>query len=310
MQFGFRPKSPTTDALLHITIKLSEILEQKKVAIGVAFDFAKAFDGVSHSVLLKKLHKAHVHGSVLEWFESYLTDREQIVIINKAKSKAVKVASGVSQGSILDPLLFLIFINDLSQGFPPTITASLVADDVFGLIPLDNFSDFIEVQNFLNVTADWCVKNGISFNIKKRFFMPFSNNKLPTQYPPLYLSGEPLLLDSNIKLLGVHLSHDLTWKFHIDNIAKRCRQMLDAMNRTFRCAPTFIRLHIYKTCILPVLAYSCIVFDNDFKTHLSPLTSVHKLAARMITNNFFANSSDLIQQLKLPDLEKRRKYFR
>ena len=128
LQFGFREKHCTDHALINLTEKIKTTIDNKKVGCGVFIDLKKAFDTVNHSILLKKLEHYGVRGVVLNWFCSYLKDRKQYVSVNGHTSKELKVTCGVPQGSVLRPLLFLVYINDLPT-VSKILTFYLFADD-------------------------------------------------------------------------------------------------------------------------------------------------------------------------------------
>ncbi len=165
-QFGFQKKLSTEDNLLHLQNFVSTSLNEDKYCIGIFLDLKKAFDVVSHSILLKKLDKMGIKNMSLKWFQSYLTDRQQIVDIDGNFSLSASINISVLQGSILGPLLFLCFINDLPNS--TKLFLLLFADDTCALASNSNLNDLIKLCNTeLQKIAAWLMANKLAVNVNK-----------------------------------------------------------------------------------------------------------------------------------------------
>ena len=136
-QFGFRKQHSTNHAIITLVDKISTALDRGNVVIGCFLDLKKAFDTVNHTILISKLYKYGIRGNLLQWFKSYLENRKQFVQIHTSKSNTETVTCGVPQGSILGPLLFILYINDLSN----------VTDALFPILFADDTSVYIEAEN-------------------------------------------------------------------------------------------------------------------------------------------------------------------
>ena len=170
-QYGFRRKYSTYMALLTLMDKLVNALEKKEIVVGIFLDFSKAFDTVDHDILLQKLYHYGIQGCAYSWFESYLTHRTQFVTYNGSKSKKLQIKCGVPQGSILEPLLFLIYINDLHTVCKHSLSI-LFADDTNLFLSGKNLDDMQTLLNEELTEIDlWLKANKLSLNIKKTHYM-------------------------------------------------------------------------------------------------------------------------------------------
>ena len=214
-QYGFRKHHSTALALIHLYDKLSSAIDNKKFTIRVFIDLSKAFDTVNHEILLAKLHHYGVRGTSLKWFESYLSDREQFVNYNGYSSSHKKVKCEVPQGSILGPLLFLIYINNLSSA-SKALDFILFADDTnifFSHSNLESLS--LIVNSELNRLTDWFRANKLSVNIKKSNFVIFRpRQKRQTLDIKVYLSSQEIHQVNETVFLDVVLDEHLTWLSH------------------------------------------------------------------------------------------------
>ena len=181
-QYGFCNNTPTETPILDLAHEITSNMENKLLLIGVFIDLSKAFDSLDSSIILSKLHHYGVRGSALNWFASYLKDRFWFVQLNDIKSKSLPMFGGVPQGSILGPVLFNIFINDVvfSSNMAKFI---LYADDTTILFKHSNINDFISNSNKeLNVIYKWFLANNLRLNIKKTCFIIFGPKILTNQF--------------------------------------------------------------------------------------------------------------------------------
>ena len=222
LQFGFRKDHSTCSALMILIDKLTSELEKGNFVLGVFLDYSKAFDCINHTILLQKLHYYGIRGLALEWFKSYLSDRKQFVYFNNTKSNFRDVTCGVPQGSILGPILFLIYINDIAN-ISNVLFPILFADDSNVFLAGKNPNEMIDLMNKeLNKLVEWLQANKLSLNVKKTHFMFFCPPK-----ESLYFSNTLSILGENIdqvhktKFLGVMLDSKLSWQAHIQYISKK-----------------------------------------------------------------------------------------
>ena len=201
--------------------KLIKSLDNGDCVIGVFLDFSKAFDTVDHAILLQKLEFYGIRGSALSWFQSYLKNRKQFVSYNGATSGLKLVKCGVPRGSILGPLLFLIYINDLSNVCPCT-NPILFADDTNLFINGKDIFVFHDVLNkeLANI-SEWLNVNKLSLSINKTQFMVFSRRKITPPKIDIEIDNQSVMETDLSKFLGVYIDKKLTWKTHISYIAGR-----------------------------------------------------------------------------------------
>jgi hypothetical protein len=231
LQYGFRPKHSTNHALIKITEKIRDALDHGKIAGGVFVDFQKAFDTVNHSILIKKLNHYGIRGEVGKWFASYLSNRKQFVSILGFESNHQSIKHGVPQGSVLGPLLFLIYINDLNRSIKHSFTFHF-ADDTHLLAIADrkpNVHPVHSLQAKLNKDLKglycWLLANKISLNAAKTELIIFrkpSQKYIPT--PNIKINGKRIVPVSNINYLGVVLNEFLDGSAH-------CFQLLSKLQR-------------------------------------------------------------------------------
>ena len=217
-QFGFRKHHSTYMALMLLMDKIT-ISKDGEIVVGVFLDYSKAFDTVNHHILLQKLEFYGIRGIALKWFESYLSNRSQFVTYNGVKSSMKSVICGVPQGSILGPLLFLIYINDL-YNVCETMMPLLFADDT-NLFNSGKDCKQIqaEIENDLMRISEWLKINKLSLNIKKTQFMIFTTKNSSRHDIDLNIEGHKIEQTFKSKFLGVIIDSQLTWKYHINYIS-------------------------------------------------------------------------------------------
>ena len=194
-------------------------LERKKIAALLFLDYSKAFDMVSSEILLRKLEHYGIRGLCLSWFESYLTNRSQYVSVNNCNSTSLSLKYGVPQGSILGPVLFIIYINDLPQ-ISKLAKYVFFADDANLIISADTYSELeVIVNDILNLVQTWATNNGLKLNTDKTKYMIFTNKV--REDIDVRLNGIRLNHSDHEKFLGVIIDSKLNWTHHLKNLATK-----------------------------------------------------------------------------------------
>lgn len=307
-QHGFRKSLSCETQLITFTNDLLSILDRGSQVDCVFLDFCKAFDKVSHKLLLFKLSHLHVDPNILSWIECFLTNRSQFVYTNDANSSLSPVTSGVPQGSVLGPLLFLIYINDLPTCVSSSI--SLFADDCVIYREVTNESDSLLLQNDLCAVSQWCELWQMSLNINKCKSMRVSRRH--TVLPPLSICNTQLQSVTCYKYLGVHITYNMSWKTHIDHIIANANSMLGFLKRNFTLAPVSLKLLLYNSLVRSKLEYAAAIWDPGHSTLITNLEAMQNRGARFILSNYHrtASVSSMKLSLSLPSLSLRRKISR
>ena len=315
MQFGFRRDRSTIIPLLTATHQWHLSLEKHHKVACVFFDFAKAFESVPHQALLNKLHQLNIPPVLFRWLSNYLSDRFQRVVLNGTCSSWLPVTSGVPQGSILGPLLFLLYVNDIPNlPFSKDSHLMMYADDLLLFKPISCQQDLSTFQCDVNLISQWTLQNHLSLNCNKTKYMLISRSRPGScSYfnSPIYVYNNQIERIHQYKYLGVWISDDLTWSKHIESVCNRSRRLLGYIFRTFspHCSPDSI-LHIYKTQVLPILDYACTVWDPHHKKDQLLLEKVQLFAAKVATKSWSQEQASLLTSLNLPSLMNRRSYLK
>ena len=231
-QFGFRESHSINHALVSMTDTIKNSLDNRKFGCGIFLDLQKAFDTVNHSIFLMKLENYGIRGPALEWFKSYLSDREQYVTVNGSSSNCLNVTYGVPQGSVLGPLLFLIFINDLPNS-TSVLSFYLFADDTNIYFEAENLDKLQRiVNNELKKVKQWHDVNKLSLNIDKTNFIIFKSpqhSSLGTVN--IKIGNQPVKQSRYVKFLGVLLDENLSWKYHLSELSKKLARTCGMFSR-------------------------------------------------------------------------------
>ena len=311
-QSGFTPGDSTINQLIHINDRLLKSLDNFDDAIGCFLDLTRAFDTVWHKGLLYKLEKYgirdHANGSkTLSWFTSYLHERGHRVTIDGKQSNIRYINSAVPQGSVLGPLLFLIYINDITDGIESDIF--LFADDTsIFRSGNDNKQLANGINSDLNKITLWARKWKITINPTKTVAMLFSKKPRPVTDFQIRLGNDIIQLSDHHKHLGLWLTSNLNWKKHINEVATKARKRLGCISKhKYRMSRRGLEL-CYLTFIRPVLEYGNVLYDSATNEDLEVLSKIEVEAMRVITGaRKRCNLQALSNEFKWPDLEERRK---
>ena len=259
-QSGFRPGYSTQDVLLHVTDTWRKAIDNREYVGAVFLDISKAFDCVNHSVLLDKLRKYFLDNAAIGWFESYFSSRRQQVKLNDEMSDWRHIDNGVPQGSVLGPLLFAIYINDL----PDVILSSYIdiyADDVVVYRSSQSITDLsYHLQNDLDRIHIWLSANQLSLNFLKSVCMLIgSPQKVRGIDWNVIIDQRKLSRVSSVKYLGMHINESLNWTEHFNNILRKSQSKFFAIRR-LQPIPHHVTYLLYRAFILPILDYCDVVY--------------------------------------------------
>lgn len=309
-QHGFRRgRSCLSELLVHFDEILEGLTNSSNVDV-IYLDFAKAFDKVDFKVLLKKLHKIGVRGKLLKWIESFLTNRTLYVVVNGVMSLPCFVLSGVAQGSVLGPLLFLIMMIDIDSTITDVSIKSF-ADDTRVLKSVSGPSDTAIMEESLNLIYQWAADNNLSFNDSKFEFIQYGCNKdlqLSTDYKSS--AGVQIEKKEGVSDLGVYMSQDASFKSHIDNICASAQRTVSWICRTFRSRSALSMLTTWKSLVRPKLEYCSQLWSPSAKSDIQKLELVQRDFVRKIKVNSHLNYWETLKHLHLYSLERRRERYR
>ena len=301
-QHGFVPRRSCCTQLLHAlndwTLSLDECLSTDVVY----FDFSKAFDSVPHTRLLLKLQAYGINGQLLSWFKSFLTGRRQCVKINGVLSSWVQVSSGVPQGSILGPLLFSLYVNEL----PSLVSSQLLmfADDIKLYRTIRSSEDCLVLQNDINILLDWSKRWLLSFNILKCKVLHIGNAPYTGNYT---IAGIQLELLDNIRDLGIQIDSKLKFHIHTDMVVKKAYRILGLICKSFECKDSDVMVKLYKTLVRPIVEYNNVIWGPSYTLDNQKLERMQRKATRMIPSINHLSYYDRLRHLNIPSLQHRRR---
>ena len=308
-QHGFRSKRSCETQLLTLSHELLNNLHSGVQTDMIILDFSKAFDKVPHKKLLRKLDNYGIRGNTWNWVSAFLSNRMQQVALDGEVSSQLPVVSGVPQGSVLGPLLFLIFINDL----PASVTSKtrLFADDCILYRPILKQEDTVTLQNDLNNLAEWEKMWGMQFHPEKCNSLTVTRSQ--STYKTSYiLKGHTLESVETAKYLGVTISHDMNWDKHIHNITAKANKILGFLRRNLQIKNEDTKSLAYKSMVRSNLEYCASVWSPHTEKLKGKIEQVQRRAARYVTNNYRNTSSvtAMLNHLQWPTLENRRNISR
>ena len=299
-QFGFRRGHSTEHAILSIVDKIQRAIDDKEFSCGIFLDFGKAFDTINHDILLEKLELYGIRGIARTWFISYLANRQQTVSVNNVTSTPVNISCGVPQGSVLGPILFLLYINDFHSC--SDFFDFLFADDTNLFSKHKSLSSLEALINveLINVNS-WLCANKLSLNVDKSSFVVFHppQRKIIPSFN-LTINGIHLKRDFCIKYLGVLIDSNLSWKSQVDSIVKKIKRSIGILSKLRYYVNITILINLYYSLIYPFLTYGILSWGNAYTTTLQPLYILQKKAMRIITfSNFDQHSTPLFRLLNI-----------
>ena len=284
-QFGFRTKYSTEMALILLTDRISSALEKGEFVLGIFLDFSKAFDTVNHEILLKKLNHYGVRGIANDWVSSYLDSRPQFVVYDSVKSANKYIDCGVPQGSILGPLLFLLYINDLAK-ISNSLFFLMYADDTNVFISGKNLKELeTQINKDLISLTEWLNTNKLSLNINKTHYMIFNPPRIkPNCRLHIHINNVEIHSVEQTKFLGVIIDCHLSWKPHIQYIKTKVCKSIGIITKARKYLDSKSLQCLYYAFLYPYFVYAITVWGGTNITSLSPLIKVQKWALRAISN--------------------------
>ena len=285
IQHGFRQKRSCETQLLTTVSEFTECLNNRSQIDSILLDFSKAFDKVDHKGLILKLEAYGIRQKPLNWIRSFLLNRTQKVIIDGTESDTSNVLSGVPQGTVLGPILFLIYINDICSNLNPGTKLRLFADDSFLYREIKSNQDNKLLQEDLNTLQRWEMKWKMEFHPDKCQVLRITNKRKPI--PASYTIHNKTLNETNqAKYLGVIIDSKLQWNYQNKYICKKTNNVLGFLRRNTSSLPKTVKENCYKTLVKPVIEYGCSVWDPHTKDQISNLDKIQKSAARYVLNDY------------------------
>ena len=312
-QHGFLKHHSCESQLINTSEELMRHLDQVtggQIDI-LVLDFSKAFDLVSHKKLLTKLDHYGVRGKTLNWLNGWISNRTQKVVIDGEFSPSIPVTSGVPQGTVLGPLMFLLYINDIGELIDNSTSIKLFADDCLLFRPIQTDQDQVQLQSDLDKLRSWAKSWQMNFNPTKCECLHITRSRTPKVFT-YNLMGTDLKTVNQCRYLGIHITNTLTWNSHIDKVSNDANRMLGVVKRNLaRCDPPVKRI-AYLALVRPKLEYASTVWDPHQSNHIHKLEMVQRRAARFIKSDYQRTSSvtAMLQDLQLTPLELRRRHFR
>ena len=300
-QYGFRKQHSTELAAIELVDRITSKLDNGFTPFSIFLDLSKAFDTINHDILLNKFKYYGFCEPSLKLIESYLINRAQYVEMGHVKSKNVYLNCGVPQGSILGPLLFIVYVNDMSEA-SKLFNMLMYADDTTLMGSLEEFgitNKMNESGNLINLELlkieMWLKLNMLSLNVQKSKFMIFFKHPKTVKPPVVKINHTEVECVDNFVFLGLVLNKHLSWKDHINRTANKISKVIGIMYKLKHVFPQEALLAIYRSLILPHLNYCILIWGNITKR----LFKLQKRALRVIYKAIFVFT--LIPSLKILD---------
>jgi hypothetical protein len=305
-QHGFR-KHRSCETQLILTINdLAKNIDDNIQTDVILLDFSKAFDKVPHQRLLHKTRHYGINTDTHNWIRDFLSGRKQKVIVEGATSSSAPVLSGVPQGSVLGPLLFLMYINDLPE-YIRSSSVRLFADDCVVYRKIENDRDAQLLQEDLDRLQTWEQHWQMEFHPQKCQLLRVTNkrNIVNANYN---IHGHTLENVETAKYLGVSMDKSLTWNQHIADTARKANGVKAFLQRNMNQCPRKTKASCYEHLVRPILEYANTIWDPWTKNNIDKIEAVQRRSARFVLNNYSRHSSvtSMLEELKWPTLEERR----
>jgi hypothetical protein len=304
-QYGYRIAHSTETACLELVDRTTQLLDEKKLPLSVFIDLTKAFDTIDHEILIKKLQHYGIKDLALSWFQNYLNNRMQYVQIENFKSSVNPITTGVPQGSILGPLLFIIYVNDINT-ISRKFSCILYADDTSLCTTIcahqqhPNGKDISQnINKELQLVYEWLTANKLSLNVAKTKYMLFHHPQLHRNRIPnltLKINGTPIEKVTSFNFLGLTISETMSWYNHVEKISLKISKTVGVLCRLKNFLHKSILLKVYNSLIIPHLHYCVLCWGREKNRVLK----IQKKCVRILCNaKFNAHTDPLFRKLGL-----------
>ena len=308
-QHGFRSNYSTLSELLVHYSNVVDALDNNNNYDAIMLDYSKAFDSVSHSLLLYKLKEIGITGSVGKWIGCFLLGRRQKVKVGGHFSEFIKVLSGVPQGTILGPLLFILFINDIYEHVSTSNLSSYADDTKLGKC-ISSANSLVLLQNDLKSVVDWSINNQLAFNYDKVELLRFKSSSDPSLLNPYLLeNGDKMKEVSVSKDLGVKFDNDGSFSTHIEEKVKKASKISGYIFRTFLTRHRTPLIRMLKTLVIPIIEYGSVLWNPADQHSINCIEAVQQHYTAKIAGLQQLDYWERLKELKLYSLERRRERY-